>query len=444
MAAVTSNPRLTIRAASDGLSAFLCVAAGSPIAKSDFDIDLRNHGIQTGIIQENYTHIAEALADLDFACDEVMIASGIMPQPGQDARLELGFAEGIQAGHVREDGSVDYHDRDLLKPICCGDVLGVVHPATPGTAGQRVDGTAIPAPPVHELAVEFRSGVELDAELLLRATRDGVILYKAGQLLDVVDHHVHQGPVDIHSGNLRMQGSLAVKGDVKHPFSVVATGDIEIYGNVDSASVRAGGRLHVRGGVHGGEGSAVCAEGDMTLYHAEAVELHCGGQLRVQEAVNGELHAVQIHASGRLRGGSATAESQIAVKEVGAAHGIDTRLIAGEPLLLPVAEAQRVINALKAERMAQRAGGRSNDRGKGGKVGRVRAELDTAEVQRLAERARRREKLLDAAFIQIGVAHPGVSVRIGHAHVTLDTLTKSTRYTFDRESSSLRIEKASG
>jgi hypothetical protein len=62
-------------------------------------------------------------------------------------------------------------------------------------------------------------------------------------------------------------------------------------------------------------------------------------------------------------------------------------------------------------------------------------------VQRLAERARRREALLNSAFIQIGVAHPGVSLHIGSAHATLDVTTRSMRYSFDRESSLLRAEK---
>lgn len=437
------NSRLKIRVQSDGLAAYLSVAAGPAMQPVDFDGELQRSGVVAGLVPEQYDRLAGALTDPEFTCDEVLLAVGAAVEEGLDARLEIKFSEGIQAGHVREDGSFDYYERDLLKPVRCGDVLGQVHPATVGIAGWRVDGTSIPSKPGRELAVELRPGVVVDPEQLVRATRDGVVLYKAKQLLDVVDHHVHQGPVDLHSGNLRMQGSLAIRGDVKRPFSVAATGDIEIYGNVDSASVRAGGRVHVRGGVRGGEGAAISAESDLTVMHAEAAELYCGGQLRIQDAINTELSAAQIFATGKLRGGNAVAESQVVVREAGATNGIDTQLTAGEPVALPVAEAQRVIATLKRERMAQRAGGRSTDRDKGGKVGRVRAELDADEVQRLAERARRREMLLDSAFIQIGVAHPGVSLHIGGAHMTIDATSRATRYSFDRETSSLRAEKSS-
>ncbi len=437
------NSRLKIRVPSDGLAAYLTVAAGAAIERAEFDSELQRSGVAAGIVPEQYDRIRQGLVDSEFACDEVLFAAGAGAEDGRGARLELNFAEGIQAGHVRDDGSFDYYERELLKPVRCGDVLGSVHPATVGIAGLRVDGASIAPKPGSELGVELRSGVAVGPDQLVRATRNGVVLYKARQVLDVVDHHVHQGPVDLHSGNLRMQGSLAIRGDVKRPFSVAATGDIEISGNVEAASVRAGGRVHVRGGVRGGEGAAVSAEGDLTVTHAQAAELHCGGQLRIQDAINSELSAAQIFATGKLRGGNAVAESQVVVREAGATNGIDTQLTAGEPVALPVAEAQRVIASLKRERMAQRAGGRNSDRDKGGKVGRVRAEIDADEVQRLAERARRREALLDSAFIQIGVAHPGVSLHIGSAHATLDVTTRSMRYSFDKEFSSLRAEKGS-
>ena len=308
------NSRLKIRVPSDGLAAYLTVAAGAAIERAEFDSELQRSGVAAGIVPEQYDRIRQGLVDSEFACDEVLFAAGAGAEDGRGARLELNFAEGIQAGHVRDDGSFDYYERELLKPVRCGDVLGSVHPATVGIAGLRVDGASIAPKPGSELGVELRSGVAVGPDQLVRATRNGVVLYKARQVLDVVDHHVHQGPVDLHSGNLRMQGSLAIRGDVKRPFSVVATGDIEISGNVEAASVRAGGRVHVRGGVRGGEGAAVSAEGDLTVTHAQAAELHCGGQLRIQDAINSELSAAQIFATGKLRGGNAVAESQVVVR----------------------------------------------------------------------------------------------------------------------------------
>jgi hypothetical protein len=239
-----------------------------------------------------------------------------------------------------------------------------------------------------------------------------------------------------------MQGSLVVKGDVTRPFAVAATGDIEIFGNVDSASVFAGGNLRVQGGIRGGDGGSVCSEGDMRLHHVETADLCCGGQMQVQEAINSQLVAREIRSERRLRGGSATAETRIFANEVGAPNGIATRLVAGEPLELPIVEAKRAIAAAKTERAALRRGGRNDDRSKSGKAGRARATLTADELQRAAEHARRKEALLDSASVQVTLAHPGVEISIGDAHVTLDAPARATRYSFDRDAGRLRCDRS--
>jgi hypothetical protein len=245
-----------------------------------------------------------------------------------------------------------------------------------------------------------------------------------------------------------MQGSLAIKGDVLRPFQVSATGDLEIQGNVVGASVVAGGSLRarsVRGGARANgdandSGSAL-AEHDMALHHAESADLRAGGTLHIEEAVNCQMQAERIEVKNRIRGGRAIAESQILVKEAGAPNGVDTWLMAGEPLELPTYEAQRAIATMRSERHSMRARGGASDREKGGKIGRARAELDAAAVQRLAERARRREALIQTASIQIVMGHPGVGVRIGNAQLMLDEPARAVRISFDPETATLRVDK---
>ena len=417
------------------------MAAGPTLSAVEFDAELAGAGVTAGIVAEAHALISAAIVEPSFECNDELIGVGYDAVPSTDARLEANFSEGLQAWHRRDDGSVDYHDRELLKPVHQGDALAIVHLPIAGTEGQRVDGTRIPVTAPRTLAVKLGNGAELYSDQVIRATRDGVILYKAGQSLDVVDRHHHQGPVDLHSGSLNMQGSLVVAGDVLRTFSVTATGDVEILGNVDCATVQAGGNLRVRGGVRGGDGGAACTDGDLWAHHAESADLHAGGVLRLAEAVNSQLEASEIHVSGRVRSGIATAEQHIVVKEAGAPNGVETRLTAGEPLESPVAQAQRLIGAAKAMRQSVRVRGRSSERTKSGKTGRAKAELDAAEVQRLRERAKRREQLLETASIQLSLAHPGVSIHIGDQRLTLDEPVRTTRYSLDRDSATLRAEK---
>lgn len=439
---VMTSPRLSYSIAGDGLSAHVSVIAGEPVQSADFDASIASAGIVAGIISATYDRLVAGLREPNFLCQAELLAQGVAPGQTRDQELELTFHVGPQAGRVREDGSLDYHDHELLKSVKKGDMLGRLHPPVLGGDGQRVDGTVVPAIKPRVITLQLLSGVELDAEMSIRASRDGVVLYRPGATLDVVDRHVHQGSVDRHSGNLNMQGSLAIRGDILRPFSVAATGDVEVHGNVDSASIRAGGQVHVSGGIRGGDGGAICAEGDMTLHHAEAAELHSGGRIQLREAINSRATAAELNATGRWRGGSVVAERRIIIQEAGAPNGIETRLAVGEPLELPVSEAQRLIATVKAERAAARLGGRSDDRSKGGKAGRLRTDLDSQEIRRLAERAKRREQLLASAHIEITLAHPGVKIRIGDAQVILDEPVRSARYSLDGEHLTIRSEKA--
>jgi uncharacterized protein (DUF342 family) len=281
--------------------------------------------------------------------------------------------------------------------------------------------------------------VERDLEGVVRAARAGIVTYKPSYTIDVVDHHVHDGSVDLHSGHLHMQGSLLVKGDVERSFRVYATGDIEIQGNVDNGFVHAGGSVRIKQGVRGGEGGRVCAEGDLALHHAEMATLYAGGLLQIGDAINAHLAAERVEASGKLRGGVTRAEVSVKAREVGSPHGVDTELCVAEPFELPVESARRALGRAKVLR-AGKPGGPSG-RGEAGKVARAQSALQRAEVERLAERARRRQTLSRDAFVQVGVAHPGVTLRIADQKFVIEQEIRASRFSLDWQTGEFRADR---
>jgi len=440
--AAPEAPRLLVRLASDALTAFVTVRKGTPAGERTLQTALDAAGIRSGIDEDAFARLVSGLTDAAFTASAEVIARGTAAEEGEDGRFEPQFRNGIQAGHVRDDGTIDFHDRELLKPVERGDVLGRVLPARAGIPGCRVDGTAVPVKATREAAIKFGPGVERDEQGVVRATRAGVIDAKGSESLDVVDHHLHKGPVDIRSGNLHMQGSLVVQGDVQRSFSVQASGDIEIRGHVDGGSVSAGGDVRVAYGVRGGDGGAVCAEGNVSIHHAEAATVYAGRLLQMGEAVHSQLAAVRIEVSGKLRGGYAQAETSIVAREVGSPQGVDTELRVAEPLDPPVESARRALEREKALRAAK-AGPREDpgERAKGGKLGRVQAALANAETERLAERARRREALSQVAFVQVGAAHAGVIVHIAGRKLVLEHDIRTSRFSLDLETGELRAVK---
>jgi hypothetical protein len=446
MDTTSAGSTIAVDVSEDRQTAFVTVrGGGSEAGELELRRALEAANVRAGIDEQAVARLAAALGDPSAGVVREIVASGSAVRPGEDGRFEPSLPTGIQPGRLRDDGTMDFHDRELLQRVGQGQTIGALRRARAGVAGWLVDGTVLAPEAVREQSLTLGPGAVLDDDGTVRALRAGVVVCTQAGKIDVVDRHVQQGPVDFHSGNLAMVGSVVVSGDVRAGFRVQATGDVEIHGSVENASVFAGGSVHVRQGVHGGDGGVVCAEGDLWVHHAEAATLLAGGVLEVGDAVHSELSASRIVVSRRVRGGLARAELSVVAGEVGSPQSAETSLTAGEPFELPLLTAQRELERSKAMRAVRtRAGGstsRPGERARGGKAGRAQAELQAAEVQRLAQRARRRQELARSAFIQVAKAHPGVTLCIGRRTLLLEHELGAARITFDSQTRELRVDR---
>lgn len=431
---------LVVQVSEDRLQAFVSVKAGRAAGEAELRVALEGSGVRACIDPVAFARLALGLEEPGFAIERELIARGKAMQQSEAGKFESPFLEGLAPGHVREDGTLDFHDRELLKPVPRGTLLGRVTRARAGVPGQLVDGTVCTPEPVSDRAPELGPGASISADGEIRATRAGIVLCTPRQL-DVVDQHVHDGAVDLRSGHLHMRGSLLVKGDIHGGFRVYATGDVEISGEVDHGSVYAGGNAKIRGGVRGGTGASVCAEVDLSVHHAESATLFAGRLLQIGRAVHTTLAAVRVEIAGKLHGGQTSAEHSVLAREAGSPGGAPTTIAVAEPLELPVEAARRELEQAKARRGigATRASRAPGVRAKGGKL--ERAVLQRSEVRRLAERARRQRELSAEAFVQIALAHPGVSVRIADQKHDFERETRAVRISLDPLTRGLRVER---
>lgn len=370
---------------------------------------------------------------------------------GRAGYVELAFEQGLAPGRVDAEGHMDFFERGLLKSVSAGQLVARLHPPEVGEPGVSAEGLALPALAGEPAKLKLGPGVVLDADGAVRARHDGVVLYKTGESVDVVAQHVHQGVVDLHTGHLDMQGSLVIKGDVERLLQVRASGDVEVRGSVSAGSLRAAGSVRVSGNVRGGDDARVIAEHDVTLKSCESADVTSGATLRVHEAVNSQLHGRQVVVTGRLRGGAASAERCLLVKEAGSPAGAATLLCAGQPLQLPdLADVQTAVLMQKLRRMAARGGvrealgARGGARGKGGKLGRLDAAWSADELKERVAEAQRRSELERTAVVELGSSHPGVELRIGRARLNLQQAERGLRYALDPETGQLKVERIAG
>ncbi len=426
-------PRASVTVAGDGMSASVVVAAGQHVDPAELAALLQSARVVAGVDAAACTlvHAGKARPGAN------VVARGVPAVDGADGAFVATFEAGLLPGKMREDGSIDFHERDLVKSVAVGEVLGELRPPCRGTDGVRVDGRPPPARVGRPATMRFGAGVALGEDRTARATRAGVIVHRAGVSLDVTDGHVHAADVDLHSGDLKVKGSLSVRGNVARSFGVSATGDVDVRDAVDGGSVRAGGSAKVGGTARGGGDAIVWADGDVSLRTAESALVHAGGTLRVVEALNSQLHGKRVEVTRRVRGGATFAEESLVVQEAGAPDGTDTQLTAGEPLDRSAAEAVAAVQAAKRAREAKRPAAE-----RGAKAGRMQAAASADQTRERIAAAERREALLEGARVRVtGTVHPGVVIHIGAARYAVDTEVRGVVFALDRETRTIAMER---
>ena len=428
--------RVKLQVARDRMSAAADITSGDAMGISELRTTLQAAGVLFVADPAPVELLAKSLADGNFRARGVVIARGRPAAPGRDGYFEPAFSVGIQSGHLDASGTIDFFDRELLKPVQADDYLGRLHPPSPGTPGKRVDGSEIKVDSVRGLNLQIGPGVRQAPDGRLYAAVAGVLVYEANRKIDVSRQHVHVGDVDLRSGNLDMEGALTVRGSVQHRFTVRATGDVAILANVESGSVYCSSKLRVQGGVRGGDSGEVCAEGDIEVGHAEGAFIRSGGVLRLGSAVNSDLAAHKIVAARMIRGGTAQAEVSVQTQEAGAPHASSQTLLAAAiPLERPIADVNVELHAHRELRSLQRRAGGApamDARSKNGKLARANAAIAQKQLEHKAELAGRREQLLPSARVHVlGRLHAGVTIQIGAYSVQIDEPQTNARFAWD-------------
>ena len=185
-------------------------------------------------------------------CTEYLIGKGTPPALGRDAKIEYYFStsKSLKPKH-NEDGSVNYHDLNVISKVEANQLIAKLIPAVPGKAGCDVMGCELKPRDVKDLKLSFANNI--------RASEDGTELYS-----EVTGHaslvqgkvfvsSVYEVPADVDNsvGDINYPGNVSVKGNVKSGFVIYADGDIMVEGVVEGAKLYAGGQIIVQHGIHG-------------------------------------------------------------------------------------------------------------------------------------------------------------------------------------------------
>jgi uncharacterized protein (DUF342 family) len=254
-------------------------------------------------------------------------------------------------------GTTDYWTPARQVTVREDEELARIIEPVPGEAGADVFGRRIVAARARSARIVPGQNVRLDRDSnALIANKSGRIRW-TGYTLAVDETFTISGDLGLKTGHVNHPGALIIRGNVQQGAQVAAEGDVLVGGTVESASVKTGGSLEVRGGIIGRADTTVRAGGGIRARYVLEADLRARGDIVVGgEIVNSKLETVggieSITAS--IIGGSVQAVGGIEVAQAGSESGGLTRLtIVAYPDLDPLVQEQRALREAKELELAR-------------------------------------------------------------------------------------------
>lgn len=263
------------------------------------------------------------------------IAKGIEPKDGKDGKAIYYFNTDNKNAKpsLNEDGSVDFHNLNLINNVKQDDVLVKIKPEVEGESGLDIFGKEVPPPPVTK-AVLPKYGPHIkksEDELSLISEVDGHVEFISNKII-VNEVLTIQGDVDNSTGDINYNGSVMVTGNVLSGFSVKAKKNIEIMGLVEGANLLASGNIIIRGGVQGMDKARIICAGTLVSKYIANAFVKANGSINTNSILHSQVSSndvINVNGKGLISGGKVRANRVISAKTIGTHLGTKTNIEVG-------------------------------------------------------------------------------------------------------------------
>lgn len=330
------DAEIKVKISDDEMEAHLSIKP--PLGGEQATIDkvesaLEEAGVSYGIKEEKLKTLTNEAGIIDKEVKEFLIAEGVEPAPGRDAKIDFKFELEEKKVRKLEDGKVDYRNLGRINNVEPGDVLVTKKPSESGTPGTKVTGEEIEPEPPEDKSIPAGKNTSLSSDgLTLNSEIEGQVVYK-GDKVEVMPVHTVRGDVDLSTGNVKFVGTVVVEGDVKDGMKVEAKNDINVKGSVQGAELEAGGEIVVQNGFVGKNKGIVRAEEDIQIKFIENGKVITEANLIVVEAImHSDIDAastIKVENKGLIVGGRVRAGKEIDAKVVGSNLATETKLFVG-------------------------------------------------------------------------------------------------------------------
>lgn len=263
----------------------------------------------------------------------ILIAKGTEPVHGKEEEVRPFFDLHEKAGKLKDDGTIDFKEREKYLNVKAGDIIGDYIPGKKPQKGYDVFGNEIY--PVTEKTSGYQLGKNLKAVGdKVVAEINGIIEVDEFNKISISNVIKIEKDVDLSTGNIKSESSIHIVGKINPGFNVETSADLIVEDAVFNSNIKVGGNCSIRHGITGeAQKNSIIVKGNLTCEYIENSVIRCEKNLQFTNSI---LHS-KINCGGSLKGtgkaiiigGEIFASQGIYVNEIGSKLSVPTTLIVG-------------------------------------------------------------------------------------------------------------------
>ncbi|MBQ8412325.1 MAG: DUF342 domain-containing protein, partial [Lachnospiraceae bacterium] len=292
---------------------------------------LRDNGITAGIDKEAVGALSNCVA----YGQDIIVARGKAPVNGRDGvyNFTVTLEDAKSKPTIRPDGTVDYYNSLKLAMVEEGDTIAVYEPATSGEYGYTIFSEMVPPVKGRELRPLRGKGFVYNEDDRRYIASYGGRIYRQAERIIIDKVYFVKGDLDIEQGNIKFNGDVEIRGDVRSGLTIETDGNIFVHGHVGGCNLTAGESITIQRGIQGRDKCLIVAGKDVACSFVERCIIKAGGNVYADSILDSEVFARQTvnvcSKKGMIVGSEVTGLQGITAKTAGNDTGIATNLRAG-------------------------------------------------------------------------------------------------------------------
>jgi uncharacterized protein (DUF342 family) len=327
------NSEIRVDISGDKMKAFITLTepdGGVMLTPDEILERMNDKGILFGINKEKINGLCEN-PTFD---EEILIAEGQKAANGKNGEVIFNFNSNTERKpKVLEDGKVDFMELNLIQNVKQNQVLCTITEPVPGTPGINVLNQQVKALDGKAPKLPRGKNVKVNEEGdAIISVIDGSVELIDGKVNVYATYEVPDN-VDASTGNVNFVGNVVVRGNVQTGFEITAGGNIEVWGVVEGATLRAEGDIILKRGIQGGGRGFLYSGNNIISRYVENSILTAAGNITAEAIMHSNVkcgNSVELVGSkGLIVGGSLKVSKEISAKVIGSSMSTTTDIEVG-------------------------------------------------------------------------------------------------------------------